>query len=108
MGQIDLLFQNGFYFSYGLDLTKNYLHSIHRTNYMWNYNLLEEILQHEFSDWGVPVIRGFYRELHLGYKIKYCVMTRRIFPKRSGETVLRVGLEFFFEFFFEICIKMIG
>jgi hypothetical protein len=85
MAAIEFLFSKGFYFSFGLDLSKNYMDHKSQKAYIWNSGLMEEFLEFGFTDWNVPIIRGFWGELPLSNSQKYSLISRRVFPKVLGE-----------------------
>ena len=92
MAAIELLFSKGFYFSFGLDLSKNYMDHKSQKEYIWNSGLMEEFLEFGFTDWNVPIIRGFWGELPLSNSQKYSLISRRVFPKVLGENLYQIGL----------------
>ena len=93
MEQIDKLFQNGFYFSYGVDLSKNYLHNKQQKEYIWNKELMEPFIEYGFDDWNISIIRGFYGEIRYFNKIKFCIISRRIMAKNLGDNLFQKGLD---------------
>ena len=81
---IDELFEKGFYFSFKLNLSQNYLNKKPRNKFLWNSNLLDDILLYGFTDWNIGVIRGYIGELVISKNYYYCVISRRVFPKALG------------------------
>ena len=78
------LFSKGFYFSFKIDLTKNYLNNTHRNNFMWNLNLMKIFDNYGFTDWNISIIRGYIGELVINENFYYSLISRRVFPNSLG------------------------